>query len=211
MSDNRAKRTAMPAPRLKCALLLIACAALAADKDKTTFQAKPVTEYPHRQTSEKVTIAAATFITDEQTKEPFGKVNPWRFGVLPVLLVIQNDGKDAIKLDHVKFVYQLPDGSKVDATPSGDVKYLEGARKPGTVQDPLGGLHVKKGKNPLDEWEIEGRAFAAKVLPPGQSASGFVYFQTPDTSDAASVYVSGLVNAASGNELYYFEIPLSGK
>jgi hypothetical protein len=203
----------MYAPRLKYALLLIACAGLAsaADKDKTTFQPRPIAEYPHRQTSEKVTIAAATFITDEQTKEPFGKLNPWRFGVLPVLVVIQNDGKDAIRVDKLKFVYVLPDNGRVEATPAADVKYLEGARKPSTVPGPLGGIHVAKGKNPLTEWEIEGRAFSAKMIPPGQSASGFVYFQTPDSSDAASVYVSGLVNAATGNELYYFEIPLSGK
>jgi hypothetical protein len=189
------------------------CAALlsAADNDKTTFQAKPVSEYPHRQTSEKVTIAASPFMTDEQTKEPFGKLNPWRLGVLPVLVVIQNDGKDAIRTDRLKFVYVLPDNGRIEATPAGDVKYLEGARRPKTVQGPLGGVHVSKGKSPLGEWEIEGRAFSAKMIPPGQSASGFVYFQTPDSSDAASIYISGLVNAASGNELYYFEIPLSGK
>jgi len=203
----------MHAPRLKCALLLIASAAVAAgaDKDHPTFQPKPISEYPHRQTSEKVTIAAAVFMTDEQTKEPFGKLNPWRYGVLPVLVVIQNDGKDAIRLDKVKFVYVLPDNGRVEATPAGDVKYLEGARKPGVVPGPLGGVHVSKSKSPLGEWEIEGRAFSAKMIPAGQSASGFVYFQTPDTSDAATVYVSGLVNAANGNELYYFEIPMSGK
>jgi hypothetical protein len=198
---------------LKCALISVVCAALvsAADKDKTTFQAKPVSEYPHRQTSEKVTIAASPFLTDAQTKEPFGKLNPWRLGILPVLVVIQNDGKDAIRTDRLKFVYVLPDNARVEATPAGDVKYLEGARKPSAVQGPLGGIHVSKGKSPLGEWEIEGRAFSAKMIPAGQSASGFVYFHTPDSSDAASVYISGLVNAASGNQLYYFEIPLSGK
>jgi hypothetical protein len=76
----------------------------------------------------------------------------------------------------------------------------------------LGGIKLgKNNKNPLAAWEIEGRAFTAKMVPPGQSASGFVYFQTPTTSEAASMYISGLVNATTGNELYYFEIPLSGK
>jgi len=79
------------------------------------------------------------------------------------------------------------------------------------VPGPLGGIHVGKSKNPLGEWEIEGRSFSAKVIPPGQSASGFVYFRTPVSSEAASLYISGLVNAASGNELYYFEIPISSK
>ncbi len=66
-------------------------------------------------------------------------------------------------------------------------------------------------KNPLAEWEIEGRAFAAKMIPAGQSASGFVYFQAKLISAAASVYISGLTNPVTGKEMYYFEIPMSGK
>jgi hypothetical protein len=32
----------------------------------------------------------------------------------------------------------------------------------------------------------------------------------PQASAAATVYISGLVNAVTGKELYYFEIPMSG-
>jgi hypothetical protein len=161
-------------------------------------------------TSEKVTIAAQPFVTDEETKEPFGKLNPWRYGVLPILVVIQNDGAETLKIDRMKVSYVLPDNSKVDATPSGDVKYLLGAKQPTHI--PGSGLPVHIGgskKSPLSEWEIEGRAFAAKVIPPGQSASGFFYFQVDTTSEASSVYISGLTNAVSGKELFYFEIPMS--
>jgi hypothetical protein len=65
-------------------------------------------------------------------------------------------------------------------------------------------------KNPLDAWEIEGRAFAAEVLPPGQSANGFFYFQT-GYQRGASLYLSGLREAESGRELLYFEIPIAEK
>ncbi len=167
-------------------------------------------EYPHRQTSEKVTIAADQFITDEQTREAFGKLNPWRYGILPVLVVIRNDSPDALRVERIKFVYVLPDRTRVEATPAADVKYIKGAKQPKSIPGPMG-VHLGKGKNPLAEWEVEGRAFAAKMIPSGQSASGFVYFQAPLNSDAASVYISGLENAVTGKELYYFEIALSGK
>jgi hypothetical protein len=49
------------------------------------------------------------------------------------------------------------------------------------------------------------------MLAPGETASGFVYFNTDVTSAAASLYITGLQNAATGKDLYYFEIPLSGK
>jgi hypothetical protein len=174
-----------------------------------SFRAKPAAEYPHRQTSEKVTIAADQVITDEQAKEAFGKLNPWRYGVLPVLVVIQNDSPNALRVERIKFVYALPDRTRIEATPAADIKYIMGAKQPKSIPGPIG-VHLK-GKNPLAEWEVEGRAFAAKMIPPGQSASGFVYFQAPLNSDAASVVISGLENAVTGKELYYFEIPLSGK
>jgi hypothetical protein len=187
--------------------------AFAANPDNTTFQAKPVTEYRHRQTSEKVTVAVEQFVTDEQSKDAFGKTNPWRIGILPVLVVVRNDGANALRVDRVRFVYQLPDRTRIESTPAADLKFLRGAKQPNNNPVPaLGGIKLGKGnKNPLAAWEIEGRAFSAKVVPPGQSASGFVYFQTPATSEAASMYISGLVNALTGNELYYFEIPLSGQ
>lgn len=193
-------------------LFLFVSIPFAASPADVTFQARPVTEYPHRQTSEKVTIAVEQFITDEQTKDAFGKVNPWRNGILPVLVVVQNDSAATLRVDRLRFVYVLPDKTKVDATPAADLKYLRGAKQPSNNPQPsVGPIKLGKNpKNPLAAWEIEGRAFLAKVIPPGQSASGFVYFQTPLTSEAASVYISGLVNAATGNELYYFEIPLSG-
>jgi hypothetical protein len=182
------------------------------DSDKGKFVVRPVADYPHRQTSEKVTIAAETYETDAQTAEAFGKVNPFRLGVLPVLIVIQNNSPDAIRVDGMKCFYELPDRTRVEATPAQDVKYLHGAKAPGGVNKPLGGIAVRRApKNPLAEWEIEGRGFAAKMIPAGESASGFVYFQTQLSSAAASVYISGLANPVTGKELYYFEIPMSGK
>ncbi|MES1258640.1 MAG: hypothetical protein ABUS51_09420, partial [Acidobacteriota bacterium] len=151
-------------------MALHGAAALHGASEKTTFQAKPAAEYPHKQTSEKVTIAAEPFLTDEQTKDAFGKVNPWRLGILPVLVVIQNDGPSAVRVDRIRFVYVLPDRTRVEATPAAELKFLRGVKQPTTgpamPKIPMVG---KGSKNPLAEWEIEGRAFAAKMIPPGQS------------------------------------------
>ena len=205
----------MPPPRFRSlqVFTVLFFAALGAGSQTTTFQARPVTDYPHRQTSEKVTIAAEQFITDDQTKDAFGKVNPWRSGILSVLVVVQNDTAFALRVDRLRFIYVLPDRSRVESTPAGELRFLRGAKQPSNTPGPsVGGMKIgKSAKNPLAAWEIEGRAFAAKVIPPGQAASGFVYFQTATSSDAASLYISGLVNASTGNELYYFEIPLSGQ
>jgi hypothetical protein len=163
-------------------------------------------------TSEKVTIAAEPYITDDQAKEAFGKVNPWRYGVLPVLVVIQNDTNAALRVDRAQFVYVLPDRSKVESIPAAELRFLQGPKQPQRLPGAAPPIKITKSKgNPLAAWEIEGRAFAAKMIAPGQSASGFIYFQAPTTSDAASLYISGLTNALTGAEYYYFDIPMSGK
>lgn len=185
--------------------------AWAADKP-ATFQAKAVDQYPHRQTSEGVTIAAEAFTTDDQAKTAFGKVNPWRYNILPILVVIRNDSPNAVRLEKMHLEYELPDGSRMNTIAASDVKYSQGANRPKLYTGPLGNLKVGgPGKNPLSAPEIEIRAFAAKMLPPGETASGFFYFETDLTSAGASLYISGLENASTGKQLYYFEIPLSGK
>jgi hypothetical protein len=189
----------------------VSIAAFAAAADKQEFRAKPAGEYAHRQTSEKVTIAAQPYVTDDQAKEAFGKVNPWRYGVLPVLIVIQNDTPHALRLSQARFTYVLPDRSRIEATPASEVRFAIGPKRPRQISGPLGAVIPKGGKNPLAEWEIEGRALAAEMIPAGESASGFVYFQTPQASDAASMYITGFVDAVTSQELYYFEFPLSGQ
>ena len=198
--------------RLRWLTLVVSiAAAFAADTAKTRFESKPALAYAHKQTSEKVTIAAEPFETDDEASQAFGKVNPYRYGVLPVLIVIQNDSPDALRVDQIRPIYTLPDRTKVEATPPGDVRFIHGTKQPKGLPGPTGGIRITKPpKNPLAEWKIEGRAFAAKMIPPGQSASGFIYFQVPQASQAAMVTIDGLVNAVSGKELYYFEIPMSG-
>ena len=179
--------------------------------DKETFQAKPADQYANKQTTDGVTIAAEPYTTDEQTKTAFGKLNPWRYNILPVLVVIRNNSQDSIRLEKLHFEYELPDHSKVDATPASDVKYSRGPRQPKIGPSLPGTVRIGGSKNPLAAPEIETRAFSAKILPPGDSASGFVYFETDVESQGASVYITGLENATTGKPLYYFEIPLSGQ
>jgi|SRR5579871_1306628 len=198
----------MPFIFKRLVLFLSITAAFAADKDSATFRPAPAATYEHKQTNAGVTIAVEPYNTEEKEKTAFGKVDLYRFGVLPVLLVIQNDGDKAIRLDNLKVEYVGPNGNHVAATAAQDVRYLNGPNRPSIVPGPTGAPKVGKSKkNPLNAWEVEGRAFAAKMLPPNQNASGFVYFQT-GLQSGATIYLNGLVEAATGKDLFYFEIPL---
>lgn len=186
--------------------LCLAAAALAADKD-AKFTARPAASYPAHQTVAQVTIGVEPFVDEEQARAAFGKNSPYKYGVLPVLVVIQNDGPKTIRLDAMKVEY-IGHRERVEATPAAEVKYLNSPRRPQVMTGPTGKPKILKGKkNPLDTWEIEGRAFAAKMIPPGQSASGFFYFQAVH-GKGSRLYMSGLSEADTGKELFYFEIPM---
>ena len=65
-------------------------------------------------------------------------------------------------------------------------------------------------ENPLSDPVLELRGFSARMLPPGEKASGFFYFQTGHRA-AAKLYVTGITEASSGRDLLYFEFPLSDR
>ena len=197
----------MPFVFKRLALLLSIAAASAADKD-APFKAAPAASYASHQTNDKITIGVDPYNGGDKVKAAFGKLDPYQHGVLPVLVVIQNDGDKAIRLDKLRAEYVGPNRDRVEATPAHDVKYLQGPDRPNAIPGPTGKVKVlKPKKNPLDTWEIEGRSLAAQMLPPGQSASGFVYFQT-GLQHNATIYLSGLTEAGTGKEILYFELGL---
>jgi hypothetical protein len=188
-------------------------AALAANKDAAfaadpkAFKPGPVSTFPFKQTNSGVTVAAEAYVSGEKMKAAFGKLDPYEFGVLPVLMVIQNDTAKAIRLDRIKVEYGAG-RNRVVAIPAKEVRYFKGPDRPSMVPAPAGGIKVgKPKKNPLDAWEIEGRAFAAVMLPPGQTAYGFFYFGSA-LQPGASFQLSGMTEASTGNELFYFDVPL---
>jgi len=194
---------------LSIALFVSTAAVRSADKEPR-FTAGSASSYPTRQTADKVTIAAVPYVTEEQVRLAFGKVDPNRYGILPLLIVIQNDSAQALRLDTMRVEYVTFDGRHLEATPAKDVPYLAGAREPRITPAPIpgGGSRVKHVKNPLANGPIDVRAFAARMLPAGDQASGFFYFQTV-SRHSGKAYLTGIQEAGSGKELFYFEIPLS--
>jgi hypothetical protein len=182
---------------------------VAGDDKEKRFAPEPAASYPNHQTIEKITIAAIPYVSEEQAKVVFGKANPYKYGVLPVLVVLENGTGKALRLDlHAEFVD--PGNRHVDATPADDVLYIGGQVKrpklPGSSPYPNPFPHGEK-KGPLNTTEIETRAFAPKMLPAGESAFGFFYFQTQNMP-GSKLYLTGLKDATTGKDYFYFEIPL---
>src|ERR1700679_2498748 len=158
-------------------LMAVTTLAAANNKDAAKLSPGPASSYAAKQTNDHVTVAVVAYKPEELAATAFGKLNPNQYGVLPVLVIIQNDTDQALKLEHLDAEYTMVDNRQLEATPATEVQTLGGTDRPNVpVAAPIP-IH-RKHKNPLDVWEIDGRSFAAKLLPAHESAHGFVYFQT---------------------------------
>jgi hypothetical protein len=196
----------MPFVFKRLALLLSITAAFAADKTPEPFRPGPASSFASHQTSDQMTVGVQAFTSSEKVKAAFGKVDPNQYGVLPVLVVIQNDRGQAVALDKIKVEYVAPNHDRVYATPASEVRYLKGPRRPVMAPGPMGKI-MNKNKNPLADPVIEVRAFAAQMMPAGNTASGFFYFDTT-LEHGATIYITGLREAGTGKEILFFELPL---
>lgn len=190
-------------------MLFLSIAALAAGDD-VPIRPKPADSYPNHQTISGLTIAAEVYTTRQQTESAFGKLDPNQYGVLPVLVVMRNGAGEVLNLEKLRVEYIRPDRRHLPNIPPSEVKYLNAPSRPKmgpSMPNPIPGLGKKGKKNPLAAFEIESRAFAARMLTPEDSASGFFYFQTANHRGAI-LYLTGITKAASGAELFFFEIPL---
>ena len=197
--------------KFRCLIASIALAAIAGSTEDQAFRVKPVAEYAH-QASEKVTVGAKAFDSEELTAEAFGKkADLLKFGVLPVLVVIENKRERAIDIQNIQVELVATDGRHGRPISPDDVLHLAetGKKPPKLGAGPLP-IPMPKKRNPLNTPELVERAFSARVVPANDSVGGFFYFEAhPEAGD--SLYVSGLRDARSGKELLYYEFPLAAK
>jgi hypothetical protein len=194
----------MPKSRFVISSITFAALALAGASDRG-FQAGPASDYAH-QSAEKVTIGAKAYNTEELTAEAFGKkADLLKYGVLPVLVVVENNREKAIDLRDLEVSLVGADGRHVTSMNPEDIPFLaRHGRKAPPVQAPI---PLPKKGNPLNAPEIVTRAFSARMLPPGDSASGFFYFEAR-SEPGDKLYLNGMRDARSQQEILYFEFAL---
>lgn len=198
---SRYSRRVRVSPFVFCVILSIASSLTAADG----FRAGPAESYAH-QSAQQVTVGAKSFDKPELVEQAFGrKLDLLKYGIVPVLVVVANTGKEAIDLQNIEVNLVATDGRHAAAVTPDELMHLNGpTKRPGIKKTPI---PMPKKHNPLESAEIVTRAFAAKIIPPGDSASGFFFFEAePEKGD--KLYLSGMHQARSGQEILYFEFPL---
>ncbi len=173
--------------------------------EDTPWRAGKAADYSH-QSTENVTIGAKAFSTAEDTEPAFGKKADFnKYGFLPVLVVIENKQGQTLDLKSMQVELVAANGKHVQALVPDDVPYLaKPGQRPTTPKLPF---PTPKKKNPFAIPEMQTRAFLAQILPNGDTASGFFYFEAKPVP-GLKLYINGLQMRPSGKELFYYEIDL---
>jgi hypothetical protein len=172
----------------------------------TTFAAVEV------HANEKVAIAVEPYDTRE--KESLFRVDYLAHGVMPVRLIVTNNGDKPISLRDARILFETAGGDRIQAAEAEDVERLmtrkerEGGKIP--MPGPLPSIKLKaKASNKDIEDDFNTFEYGALVVEPHTTRAGFLFYdvsQLDHPLKSAKLYLYKLRNA-DGVELFYFEIP----
>lgn len=184
-------------------------------RDFTMPRANPAKTYAAHDShsTEKLTIAADPYDTPE--KANVFKTDYLEHALLPIYVVITNDGDEPVSLVDMKV--QLVTRDRAKASPSTEQDIYRHITSTSKIQDDSRGATriplplPKKSKRAVSkdaEQEIDTALFRARAVEPHATQSGFVFFDVGNLEDPASgarLYATG-VRDGRGQELMYFEI-----
>jgi len=161
---------------------------------------------------EKVAIAAEPYDTRE--KESIFRIDYLSHGVMPVRLIVTNQGDKPISLRDARILFQTASGDRIQAAEPADVERLMTRKEREGSSIPLpGGLPKIKLKPKASNKEIEedfdNFEYGALVVEAHSTRAGFLFYDVSDLSHplrGAKLHLHALRNA-DGNELFFFEIP----
>ena len=193
-----------PGPPGRTALVLALASLLLAPpapakKEPQPVRAQPADTYAAHDSHAGITVAAEPYDRREKSKAVFGKYDPLRIGVLPVLVVITNSTQDAVRLDNLEVQFISADRRRVEPTPASTVSLLMKGRKPPRELDPpryplpIPRLPERHDSNAIAE--LAEREFVLQMVPPGETVSGFFFFRLTlerDPLTGARLYLPGL-------------------
>ena len=193
-------------------LLWLALPAVASDHTPPAVQ--PATSFAAVEVhdDEKVAIAVEPFDTRE--KASIFRVDYLGHGVMPVRLIVTNNGTRPISLRDARILFLTAAGDKIQAAEPEDVERLmtrkerEGKKIP--LPGPLPSIKMKpKASNKEIEQDFNTFEYGALVVEPHTTRAGFLFYdvsQLDDPLQGAKLHLRKLRDA-DGKELFYFEIP----
>ena len=197
--------------------IVLSSAALWGAKDFVAPKASNASAYACKDSHPTEHVTAAVDVYNSSPKADIFITHFSEEGILPVFLIITNDGDQPIAVNNMQAELVTARRSKLESLDVDDVlrrvAHIKGnSTNPNPHAGPIplpGGTKNKKAQQQYAE--ITGAKFAAAAVEPHSTQSGFLFFDVQGVSqpvDGAHIYLTVIRNS-NGNELMYFEIALT--
>jgi hypothetical protein len=195
--------------------LLALCLALpAAASDHSPPPIQPASSFAAVEVHDNEKVAIAVEPYDTREKESIFRIDYLGHGVMPVRLIVTNNGDKPISLRDARILFITAGGDKIQAAEPDDVERLmtrterEGKKLP--LPGPIPSIKMKpKASNQDIERDFDTFEYEALVVEPHSTRAGFLFYDVSQLDHplrGAKMHLRKLRDA-DGNELYYFEIP----
>jgi hypothetical protein len=195
-------------------VLVIGMAIAARASDHAAPPVQPATTYPAVEVHEKENVAIAVEPYDTKEKESIFRVDYLGHGVMPVRLIVTNNGDKPISLRDARILFYTSAGDRINAADPEDVERLmtrnerEGKKIP--LPGPLPPIKTKpKASNKDIEQDFDQFEYQALVVEAHTTRAGFLFYNVSDLDhplQGAKMHLHKLRDS-SGAELFFFEIP----
>jgi hypothetical protein len=198
-------------------LLLVGLGLPACAADHTPPPVQPATSFAAVEVHPQEHIAIAVEPYDTKDKASIFHFDYLKHGVMPVRLIITNNGDRPISLRDARILFETSTGQRVQAAEPEDVeRLLAPPGEPGgdklPLPSPIPGVHLKhKNRNKDIEADFDTFEYQALVVEPHTTRAGFLFYVLTGLNDplhGADMYLHELRNA-DGQQLFPFQIPFS--
>jgi len=194
--------------------MLLWLAMPAVSSDHTPPPVQPATSFASVEVHEDEKVAIAAEPYDTREKEAIFRVDYLSHGVMPIRLIVTNNGDRPISLHEARILFITAAGDRIQTAEPEDVERLmtrkerEGGRIP--MPNPLPNIKLKP-KASIEEIDRDFNTFeySALKVEPHTTRAGFLFYDVSGLDhplEGAKLHLRKLRDA-DGNELFYFEIP----
>lgn len=167
-------------------------------------------EYDAHQDFQNLVIGAAPCETAEKAKELFDTDKLHERGILPVLVVLQNNNDFPVYVDGSRIFLVDPEGTQWPPLSFVDVLLEITLNRPLSSYSTKKDLLVRQTVRKEMYLDFEQKAFGERIIPPYGSDRGVVFFQHPggETLQGFRLYFPEVINFKEKEPLMFFEFDL---
>jgi len=182
--------------------------------DHVQPKVQPATDFATVEVHADEKLAIAVDPYDTRDKQAIFRVDYLGHGVMPIRLIITNNGDKPISLKEARILFVTAAGDRIQAADPEDVERLmtrkerEGSKIP--MPGPIPSIHLKpKASNKDVEEDFNTFEYQSLVVEPHSTRAGFLFYDVSDLTNPlkdAHMLLRKLLNS-EGEEFFYFEIP----